>query len=74
VTCRGHRRDRHNRLVGICETGGREVNREMVEAGFALAYNNYMREEAKARAAQRGLWAGEFERPRDWRRKNVLGH
>jgi endonuclease YncB( thermonuclease family) len=55
VTCRGHRRDRHNRLVAICEAGGREINREMVEAGFALSYNNYMQEEAKARGPARAL-------------------
>jgi endonuclease YncB( thermonuclease family) len=73
VTCRGHRRDRHNRLLAICEAGDRELNREMVEAGLALAHGRYAQEEARARAAQRGLWAGEFERPRDWRRKNSLG-
>ena len=73
VTCRAAERDQHGRLLGICSAEGRELNREMVASGMALAYGNYEREEAAARAAKRGLWSGQFERPRDWRRQHGRG-
>jgi hypothetical protein len=45
----------------------------MVRAGFALAYrrysNDYVDEENEARNAKRGLWAGEFTKPWDYRRE-----
>ncbi|MDO9384123.1 MAG: thermonuclease family protein [Hyphomicrobiaceae bacterium] len=73
VSCRAVERDQHGRLLGVCTVEGRELNREMVASGLALAYGNYEREEAAARAAKRGLWSGEFERPRDWRRQHGRG-
>ena len=42
----------------------------MVREGWALAYGfakAYEREEAQARAAKRGLWAGTFLPPWRWR-------
>jgi hypothetical protein len=43
-----------------------------VLAGLALAYrqfgDDYVDEEAQARAARRGVWAGTFTPPWDWRR------
>ena len=43
----------------------------MVSQGHALAYRRYslkyIEEEEAARAAGRGLWAGEFVAPWDWR-------
>jgi hypothetical protein len=46
----------------------------MVSEGLALAYrrysHDYVDEEAEARAARRGVWAGEFVKPREWRRAN----
>jgi hypothetical protein len=44
----------------------------MVEAGWALAYGGYDAAQANARNARKGIWAGEFERPRDWRQN--AGH
>lgn len=68
VSCRSARRDRYGRLLARCTAGGVEVNRAMVEAGWAVAYGDYDREEGAARRAGRGLWAGAFERPQEWRR------
>jgi endonuclease YncB( thermonuclease family) len=68
VSCRSTERDQHGRYLAVCTGGGRELNREMVASGMALAYGNYEKEEAAARAAKRGLWSGEFQRPREWRR------
>ncbi len=49
----------------------------MVRQGLALAYRRYSMdhfdEEADAQAARRGIWAGEFVKPREWRRGKWLG-
>lgn len=67
-TCRGGERDRYERLLVRCRAGDKDVNAALVREGFAVSYGDYGREEAAARAERRGLWAGEFERPADWRR------
>ena len=67
VECAGWERDRYNRLLAVCTAGGIELNRRLVEEGWAIAYGDYGDVEAEARKNGRGLWAGTFERPRDWR-------
>jgi endonuclease YncB( thermonuclease family) len=67
ISCEGWERDRYGRLLATCTAGGRELNREQVAAGWAVAYGGYGSEEAEARAARLGIWAGDFERPADWR-------
>lgn len=73
VTCEVSERDRHSRLLAYCSAGGRDLNAGMVAAGLALAYGDYTSEEARARAQKRGLWSGEFTRPRDWREEHNIG-
>src|SRR5690606_3654038 len=67
VMCRGSERDRYNRLLVACRDGELDVNAHMVALGLAVASGNYASEEAQAQKKGEGLWAGEFERPRDWR-------
>lgn len=67
VTCTGWERDRYGRLLAECRAGGTDLNRSQVEAGWAVAYGSHRDAEAEARQASRGLWAGDFQRPRDWR-------
>jgi endonuclease YncB( thermonuclease family) len=67
VTCSGWQRDRYGRLLGDCKAGGTDLNRAQVEAGWAVAYGDYDSEEAIARAAKAGIWAGTFDQPQDWR-------
>ncbi|MGX7872842.1 thermonuclease family protein [Mesorhizobium sp. ORM6] len=67
VTCSGWQRDRYGRLLGDCMAGGTDLNRTQVEAGWAIAYGDYESEEAVARAAKIGIWAGTFDQPQDWR-------
>jgi endonuclease YncB( thermonuclease family) len=66
--------DDYGRSVAVCRAGGTDVNAEMVRAGLALAYrrysNDYVDEESSARSARRGLWAGEFTPPWEWRRES----
>jgi endonuclease YncB( thermonuclease family) len=70
VTCVGSDRDRYGRLLGRCRVRGIDINAAMVRDGHAVAYGAYEAEEGEARDAYRGLWAGTFARPRDWRAAN----
>jgi endonuclease YncB( thermonuclease family) len=69
--------DEYGRSVAVCKSGNTDINAEMVRAGFALAYrrysNDYVDEENEARNAKRGLWAGEFTPPWDYRRESREG-
>ena len=67
VVCAGARRDGHGRLLAVCRIGESEINRRMVEIGWAVSSDDYAGAERRARAAGRGIWAGPFERPADWR-------
>lgn len=64
--------DSYGRLVAVCSNGEVDLGAEMVRAGFALAYrqfsDDYVDEEREARDARRGIWAGSFTPPWDWRR------
>ena len=73
VTCRAEDRDRYGRIVATCEANGREINAEMIRQGWAVEYEQYSDgrysdEEEEARSAKRGLWAGTFVKPWEWRR------
>jgi endonuclease YncB( thermonuclease family) len=70
VTCRESEKDRYGRALVTCTHAGQDIGAELVRAGHAVAYGAYEREEAEARAARRGVWAGSFERPADWRRRH----
>jgi len=76
VRCLGDTKDRYGRLIADCFVDGYNVNARLVYEGLALAYRKYSKkyipEEDKARAAKRGLWAGEFVTPWDWRRGKRL--
>ena len=71
VHCRIFDQDRYRRAVAVCSAGTVELNRQMVEDGWATAYERlpsiYAASEDRARAERRGLWQGYFERPRQWR-------
>jgi endonuclease YncB( thermonuclease family) len=67
VSCSGSERDRYGRLLGSCVAGGVDLNRTQVMNGWAIAYGGYVEEEDQARRKRLGLWAGSFDRPRNWR-------
>lgn len=67
--CTVGRVDRYGRGLARCMIGALDVNATMVRDGHAVAYGDYSREEAQARAARRGIWAHDFDRPADWRRR-----
>lgn len=70
VTCIGAERDRYGRLLAVCRMRGADLNAEMVREGLAVAFGGYQAEEKAARDDNRGLWAGKFERPGDYRAKH----
>jgi endonuclease YncB( thermonuclease family) len=67
VECEGWERDKYGRLLASCRAGAVELNKALVEQGWALAFGDFQAEELAARRAARGLWAGDFDRPRQWR-------
>lgn len=72
VTCVGTDHDTFGRLLAVCSAHGEDLSAWMVRQGWALAYrqysSSYIEEEAAARAARAGIWAGTFETPWDYRR------
>ena len=72
VVCTRRDVDDYGRVVAQCERGGVDLAAEMARSGLAVAYRRYstayVDEENEARAARRGLWAGEFTPPDQWRR------
>lgn len=73
VSCEQRDIDRYGRTVAICRVEEVDLGRAQVLAGHALAYGAYYQDETLARTARRGLWAGEFMRPREWRDRHRGG-
>ncbi len=77
VSCTRKDEDSYGRMVAVCSNGTADLGAEMVTAGLALAYrqygDDYVDEEDAARAARRGLWAGEFTPPWELRRSQDGG-
>jgi endonuclease YncB( thermonuclease family) len=65
-----------NRRIGLCHVvDGTEINRWLVQQGWALNFEPYAKgrfktDEDEAREGQRGIWKGCFVAPRDFRRWN----
>lgn len=77
VSCEEEDRDQYGRIVAVCKANGRDINGELIRQGWAVEYKQYSdgrfsAEEAEARQAKRGLWAGKFILPWDWRRGERL--
>lgn len=74
VVCAPRDTDRYGLIVAVCRTGGQDLNAWLVSQGWALAYRrysaDYVREEAVARIAKRGIWRGQFISPWEWRRSH----
>ena len=64
-------RDRYGRALGVCSVHGEDLNAWLVSQGHALAYRRYstryVEQEEAAQTAGRGVWAGAFVAPWDWR-------
>jgi endonuclease YncB( thermonuclease family) len=65
-------RDRYGRIVGVCSVEGADVADWLVRNGFALDWPKYSKgayagAQAKAQQEQRGMWAGSFKEPWNYR-------
>ncbi len=63
------------RSIARCSIDDGDLGGAMVRAGWALDFERYSDgayadDEEAARVAERGLWAGQFIQPWDWRRAN----
>jgi endonuclease YncB( thermonuclease family) len=74
VKCVSSGADRYGRALGTCWHGAKNLNAEMVEEGWALAYVQYSKayvtNQERARTRQVGLWRGAFIAPWDWRHRS----
>ncbi|WP_407666843.1 thermonuclease family protein [Microvirga roseola] len=72
ITCEQKDIDRYKRIVAVCSAKGEDLNAWVVSQGYALAYRqygtDYVDQENDARKAKRGIWAGPFTPPWDWRK------
>ncbi len=75
VVCEPRASDQYGRTAALCRLGNIDLGAEMVRAGWALVLarhgGDYAPEEDEARTALRGLWAGSFDAPWDWRAKRL---
>ncbi len=66
----GH--DTYKRKLAICYVNDLNINKKMVEDGWALSYDfkteGFPDEENQARLGKKGLWQGKFMRPEIYRR------
>lgn len=74
VKCSKNRFDRYRRLLAYCYVNDLNLNLELVKQGYAYAYSNsnviFKLHEIVARIFRKGLWQGEFQDPKVWRKKN----
>jgi endonuclease YncB( thermonuclease family) len=71
VRCVSMGMDQHQRMLGRCTVGTLDLNRAMVARGLAVAFRrysiDYVTAEDSAKAGRRGLWAGTFTMPSEYR-------
>lgn len=80
VYIKGYGLDSFNRILGVVQAKGKNVNLEMVKEGFAEVYNEklpetsdikpYKQAEEKAKKAKIGIWSlgDEYVSPSEWRK------
>ena len=74
VMCKSNNKDRYNRFIAECFKDKINVNKWMISNGYAVAYRKYSKkfisQENLAKKEKLGIWAGTFEMPWEWRKKN----
>ena len=73
LTCKARAFDRYKRVLAVCALpDGSDINAWMVRQGWAVDYGFariYESEQAEAEKARRGIWAGSFMSPSQWRQR-----
>ena len=74
VKCHMLSKDRYKRELSECFVGDKNINLEMINAGYAVAYRaekqDYFEAEKTAKQGKKGIWQGKFMRPEYYRRLN----
>lgn len=74
VNCRVIDIDKYKRYIAICFVDKLNINKTMVNNGWAIAYRyyskDYIDEEFIAKKNKLGIWKGQFEEPYLYRKKN----
>lgn len=74
IRCTYSERDRYQRILGICFLDQIDINKWLVRNGYAVAYQRYSKkyvlDQKDAEREQLGIWAGTFDLPENWRKKN----
>ena len=68
VSCQPEDRDRWGRIVAVCLSHDIDLGAAMVRDGLAVSTGRYGAFQAEARTAGRGIWAGPFVAPAQWRK------
>ena len=72
VSCKLQSIDLYKREVAICYVEDQDINKLMVEKGYAIAYKQYSKKyvpnEALAKKRFAGIWNSSFMEPEQWRR------
>eukprot|EP00854_Cymbomonas_tetramitiformis_P007004 gene7004-8351_t len=72
VSCEVKNKDQYGRTVAVCRLGKEDLNEWLVKTGNAVAYQefskDYIAAETAARGAGKGVWQGEFQIPKEWRK------
>jgi endonuclease YncB( thermonuclease family) len=75
TSCVTNGKDAFGRWLATCSTNEVDLSAWLVREGFGLAFirysNAYVAEESNARSAQKGMWAGAFIAPWDWRARTA---
>lgn len=71
VVCDSEQKDIYNRDLSTCYANGINLNRRMLENGWAVAYRtereDYLAAEQQAKKNKRGIWQGKFMKPELYR-------
>lgn len=73
VNCSDEGLDKYKRQLSYCFVQGKNINQEMVKAGYAVAYVRYDKSfyfnELIARLSKKGIWDSYFKNPAEWRKQ-----
>lgn len=76
VECVQRSIDQYGRTVATCTVNGFDLAENLTRSGLAVALpefsDAYVDAEARSRALRLGIWAGEFQLPRDYRAANPV--
>ena len=75
VECSGAGVDQYGRLLAVCSVGPEQLNKVMVEQGWAVAYRQYSDDysaaELYAKNNHLGIWSSTFVLPSDYRHSKL---